>query len=382
MVAPIQCCYRGCRLTVWAPVDGGLEVQRSSATCMSCRRVALCLPHFEAIFDSQRDLACPNCRDRKWFVRVPGGEPVAAALQVAVEASGGRVDIDSPPASAERPGPEAAWRWLRADRIPPDGRILDHGVLARVHVRGAALIVDGQTLDWICPTLPTGASRATSAALDLVVAHGADEARVLSWVSPEGSRLTLREPDGGALDRPTFLDARRFVYIRRVDGGDESLWEATIEQPGRVRQRRIASLGRGPHQPLAPVVVRQREAVVALAHDGDVCAPTWIRISDGRRTPLAAYGPPPRALVGAARGRRAAWIAHDGSVRTAGEHHPLQTIGRTAGRHIAVSADGRVVAWSDEDDGRPSLKTCDLQTAAVETHALRAPIGWIEPRLD
>ncbi|MCA9557272.1 MAG: hypothetical protein KC583_01800, partial [Myxococcales bacterium] len=64
----IGCCYRGCGSTAWAPVEGRLDVVTSSATCMTCRRVALCLEHFRQVHAAQGDLSCPNCGGRRWYV--------------------------------------------------------------------------------------------------------------------------------------------------------------------------------------------------------------------------------------------------------------------------------------------------------------------------
>lgn len=347
---------------------------------MQCRRVALCLPHFRTVFDSQRNLACPNCGGRQWLLRTLGDELVPAALQVAVEASGGRVEADAPPAKPEssRVPSDTPWSWLRADQLPHDARVLDRGVLAKIHPRGAALIVDGEPFDWICDDLPLGAARAAPTSHDLVVAHG--DGRRLTWAVPERARLTLRANADDHIDRPLFVDARRLVYVQRDAAGHEALWEGVIEPPGRIRQRRIASLGRGPRTTVPPAVVRRGEAVVALVHDGDACAPAWIRLSDGQRTPIAAYASPARALRGARRGEMAAWIDSDGTVRAAGLHHPMQTLGRAVGDVLALTEDGRALAWLAENGPRATVCSCDLRTGATERLATRGPLVWLGPR--
>lgn len=376
MLSPILCCYRGCQTTVWAPASSGdgLAVRRSSATCMKCRRVALCMPHFRAVFDKQRDLACPNCRGRRWFVRAMDGDRVSAALQVAVEASGGRVEADAPSEPARSDPAASIWHWLRADQLPSAARVLDRGVLARTHRRGVALIVDGHPFEWICPSMPESGTRASPTTPDLIVAHG--EGAMLSWVGPDGLRLSLRAPEGSAFDRPHFIDGRRLVYLNRDQGGHVSLWEATIEPPGRIRQRRVAPLGRGARASVAPVAVRRLEAVVALSWDGDVCAPTWVRLSDGQSSPLAAFEPAPRALAGARRGQYAAWIDHAGAVRCAGLHHPLQTLGHAVGDLLAITEDGRSVAWCTSET---EIATCDVRTGAIQRQPVRAPLVWLGP---
>jgi len=203
----------------------------------------------------------------------------------------------------------------------------------------------------------------------------------LSWVDADGLQLTVHAPHDAAIDRPTFIDPRRVAYISRTVDGDEALWEASIDQTDRIRQRRITALGRGPRLDLAPVIVGRRTAVVAVVSDGDVCAPTWIRLSDGHRTPLGAYGPPPRTLVGARRGQRAAWIAEDGSVRCAGIHEPLQTIGRADGALLAMTEDGLALAWCTADGHRIELHACDISKGIVQRHRMPGPLAWIGPRV-
>ncbi len=373
MLSPILCCYRGCQTTVWAPssAGGGLAVRCSSATCMQCRRVALCLPHFRDVFERQRDLACPNCRGRRWFLRAMRGDRVSAALKVAVEASGGRIEVDDVRAPAEA-SQASRWRWLRVDQLPSDARILDRGVLARADRRGAAIIVDGRPLEWISPSMPRSASRASPTAADLIVSD--EDGSQLSWVGPDGLRLSLRAPDGCTFDRPTFIDGRRLVYVSRDGEGHTALWEGTIEPPGRVRQRRVCALGRGRRPQLAPVAVRRLEAVVALSSDGDVCAPTWIRLSDGQSSPLAGFEPTPRALVGARRAPYAVWIDHTGAVRCAGLHHPLQTLGQAVGDLLAITDDGRSVAWCTSET---EITTCEVRSGAVERQRVRGRLVWL-----
>lgn len=415
MVAPIHCCYRGCALTVWTPAATGLEVERSSATCMQCRRVALCLPHFEAVFRTQQHLRCPNCRAQAWYVCHMGSDgTLSPVMQVAVETAGGRIEARrgrseptprregsqggtdgtkngtdgmsgthaseaaEPPETAENEParPLDDWLWIPADRLPADARILDRGVIARLQPRGTALVVDGEPLPWLCPGPIRAAARAAGTGRDAIVSHAIDDTDVVSWIAPDGHRLTLAPPPGGALDRATFVDARRFVYVLRQPDGAEALWEAIIEQPARLRQRRVASLGHGVRHGVPPVVVRHREAVVALALDGSDCAPTWIQLADGRQTTLAAFGPPPRSLAGAARGRLAAWIDAAGDIRCAGAHRPLQTLGRTAGDRVSITDDGRTLAWVDAD----TLVVCDLRTGRKRGHRVPTPLAWFGPR--
>lgn len=89
----IGCCYRGCGLTAWAPVEGRLDVVTSSATCMTCRRVALCLEHFRQVHAAQGDLGCPNCGGRRWYVCLFEPARLPPDLQATVEAADGQVQL-------------------------------------------------------------------------------------------------------------------------------------------------------------------------------------------------------------------------------------------------------------------------------------------------
>ncbi|MCB9552975.1 MAG: hypothetical protein H6705_14080 [Myxococcales bacterium] len=79
-------------LTVWTPGDAGLEVNTSSATCLTCRRVALCLPHFATVTASRRGLRCAHCGAARWYVYLFEPARIDDGLRHAIEEAGGRVE--------------------------------------------------------------------------------------------------------------------------------------------------------------------------------------------------------------------------------------------------------------------------------------------------
>lgn len=400
---PIYCCHRGCTLAVWAPGRGGLEVNCSSATCMTCRRVALCLAHFESVEHARHDLRCVNCGGRRWYVCLFEPARLAPHLRSAIEAGGGRVEGrdargDGRPAPNERqirgprdpgssprtrsggppplprppPPPDPRlrpWHWTPARAVPPDARAAAPGVLVRRvgdHVRP---VVDGVALDVTMAAIEA-VSRAPSGASDLVFAARPTDRRTrIVWCDGAGHRIDLPPPLGGALHAPAFIDDHRFVYVAVTEGQTE-LREATIEQATRIRTRRITGLGPATDRPPPPPASFQhREAVAVFAATDGGTRPLRIRLADGHRSTLDDPQPLPRRLVAARRGSIAAWITPDGEVRCAGPGLSARVVGQTEADLLAIADDGGVVAWvvrdqlAIADPRRGDVQLCPLPEA-------------------
>lgn len=395
---PINCCHRGCTLAVWAPGRGGLEVNCSSATCMTCRRVALCLAHFESVEHARHDLRCVNCGGRRWYVCLFEPARLTPHLRSAIEAGGGRIEArgtrgggrptpdEAPdtrkPASNRRNGPPPLprpppppdprlrpWHWTPARAVPPDAHAAAPGVLVRRvgdHVRP---VVDGVALDVTAAAIEA-VSRAPSGAPDLVfAARPADRRTRIVWCDGAGHRIDLPPPLGGALHAPAFVDDHRFVYVAVADGRAE-LREATVDRATRIRTRRITALGPAPDRPPPPPAAFQhREAVAVFAATDEGTRPVRIRLADGHRSPLDDPQPLPRRLVAARRGSVAAWITPEGEVRCAGPGLSARVVGQTELDLLAVADDGGAVAWvvrdqlAIADPRRGDVQLCPLPEA-------------------
>ncbi|MEZ4435943.1 MAG: hypothetical protein R3F65_26400 [bacterium] len=401
MSAPsIHCCHRGCTLAVWAEGPAGLEVNCSSATCMTCRRVALCLAHFERVAVGRQGLRCVNCGGRRWYLCLFEPARLDPRLREAVEQAGGRVEARdtrragrptqtsrrpaSPSTERRRSEPDAAehsaseqrrartepriggppplpgaappldprvrpWSWLPARAVPADARAAAPGVLVRRLGDRARPVVDGVALDLTFATIDT-VTRAPSGTPDVVVAGRDPAGRCrLVWCDGAGHRLDLPTPPSGRLEAPAFIDDHRFVYIAVVEEVAE-LREATIEGATRIRTRRIAALGAASSTPLPPPAAFQhREAVAAFAAADDGIRPMRIRLADGHRSALDGPQAVPRRLVAARRGSIAAWITPDGEVRCAGPGLSARVLGQTRRDLLAIADDGAAVAWVVRD---------------------------------
>ena len=131
MTAPIHCCYRGCTLIVWAPGETGPEVNCSSATCLTCRRVALCLPHFETLAHAARGLRCAHCSGSRWYLCLFEPARIDAALRAAVQAAGGRIEARhsrraGAASRAERGGERAGRDAAERPRRDVDRDVIEH----------------------------------------------------------------------------------------------------------------------------------------------------------------------------------------------------------------------------------------------------------------
>ncbi|MCA9541895.1 MAG: hypothetical protein KC620_23520 [Myxococcales bacterium] len=380
MTMPIQCCYRGCQLTVWSVGPSGLEVDCSSGTCMSCRRVALCLQHFETLFAQANHLRCPNCGHMQWFVSLFEPTRISERLARSVRERGGRIEQRSASAPASvtankvptstmgdsgtiTPPAVRPWRWLTRSALPDGTRSIADGVWARSAAGQTWLIVDGKPMDDAIPGEVLHAARAPGTAGVIVLqiaAHAQAESRFI-WLDVSGQRGAVHPSAGRRLARPTFVDRNRFAYLARGADGTAEMRETTVEG-NRTRTRRIVALGAIDDDPLPPAVFQNREAVVVFVHDDAATwRPTRVRLADGRHGPIDAPQGKPRVLAAAPRGSIAAWITSDGEVRCAGPGIVPRVLGHTERDVLACADDGSLVAWMVRDH----LAVADPRTGEI-----------------
>ena len=90
----IRCNARGCTGQLWIP-RVGLEGTESSATCDSCKQVALCVNHFSVLW--KRGDGCPKCGSKRWTVHLFEGTAFSPIIQAELMAEGGQLKmIDLP----------------------------------------------------------------------------------------------------------------------------------------------------------------------------------------------------------------------------------------------------------------------------------------------
>ncbi len=366
----ISCCYKGCGTRVWAPTQGELTVQCSSATCMTCRRVALCLEHFEAVREQQGDLRCPNCGGTRWHVVLFEPRKLPQALSAEVHESNGHVEVrfvstgttadlvDSLPPRDGADGEPHGWTLARSSTLPAGTRPMAPGVSLRMRGDGAHLLLDDGAEQIRFPGLVRSVGRLGP----LVVVEGASSPQAPSTLTCfDGAhrRCWLASPFQLALRAPAVVDARRFVYaVERPDGSWE-LREARLGEDRRVETRRVGAAWSAPS---APTVTVQGARCVVFARKGPGYEPLAIDLETGAAEPLAEPGPPPLVVSAARDAAVVAWLDEDGDIRVASPDG-ARGLGRIDGdgHLLAVSHDGAAVAWIDHDLVVASTATGDTE---------------------
>ena len=86
----VRCNARGCTKQLWVPHVGEQGIE-SSATCIQCKKVALCIDHLSVLW--RRGGACPKCGGKAWSVQLFEGVPFSPMLQAELLASGGKLQM-------------------------------------------------------------------------------------------------------------------------------------------------------------------------------------------------------------------------------------------------------------------------------------------------
>ena len=370
MSTPIKCCYRGCTKDVWSEADGRLAPLRSCATCMTCRRVALCREHLHALYETQDDLQCPGCQHSVWEVYLFGRERLSEALANALADGAGRVlvqthlrdpglppplpEMDSRPPQPGAPAPPPGnaehfrhWNILRPPDVPLGTRSLAPGLEVRDEGTDSVVSLGEATEETLVSgrvrvgTLSPGARRAV---VEVQPPDGTGPH--LAWVDDSGAQGLLISAIARGLYAPIFLDTTRFVCLAETLDQRLDVVEATLAEGNRVVFRRIGpSGGHLVESPIPPVVVQNREAVAVFVYADGGFRAVNIRLADGERTVLSEPGPPPAQLAGSARAGVVAWITQGGDVMCHSQPQGIRTLGTTDSHCLAVSDDGAHLAW-------------------------------------
>lgn len=389
----IPCCYTDCGVRVWAPAKGRLDVHCSSATCVTCRRVALCLRHFEAVRAQQGDLRCPNCGSKRWHAVLfePVKLPSALASEVSDErghievrfvSTGTTADIEPvepprlsvvapPPPPSSRP-PE--WRLVRATELGAGVRSVRPGLAFRADGDGAELLVE-DTIERP-PMRVSGVVRSMAHRSSAVLVERAASAQATSsvrWFSADGRDGHLPNPFQLGVRGPTFVSDDSFVFLVDLPDGRSELREGRFDGPGRLETRRVGRSWRLAGSAPCPAVVGGHTAVLfALAEDG--YTPTGIRLDDGRETTIGSPQAAARVAVGARDTPLSAWVNTDSEVRCGGPGRDERVLGACGTDLLALSPDGQQVAWVDGP-----LHVADTGSGEVTTWSVPddvVSIGW------
>ncbi len=305
--AAVRCCYQGCHTKIWARAEPRGEVVASSATCTVCRRVALCLEHFEAVRAAQEALSCPNCGQRRWHVVLFEPVRLSEALAAEIGDAGGQVEVRfvstgatvdrTPPPGSLTPlagAPEAppTWQLVRATDLPRGARLLAEGLSFRPEEGGARFFVDGQLSPSSVRGIVRSASPGEGGLLLVEVADASNTPSRLLWFSGDAQGV-LPNPFQLGNRGPLALDARRFVYLADLPAGQVQLREARIQGPGLVETRRVGTARDLGPNPAGPVRLGA-QAVLVFEAAAEGFVPTSVDLAAGAAQPIGDPGAAPR----------------------------------------------------------------------------------------
>ena len=389
MSSSIECCFRGCRQAIWSESVSGFEVVCSSATCLSCRKMVLCIEHFEEVFSAQKGIACANCGESRYWVCLFEPARLSPALAQCVRENGGDIEFryaasavheSAPPQGPEERQIGSHGQWQLEPILPPlaDGIRLAPGVSAIESVRGTHLHLDGSGEPRLVPGKIKNLSMSgTSECFAVEFEPFGGRTALIQWFTQDGAAGVLIAPDGVSLHLGEFIDEHRIGIVAEDDAGRVELREVTLEPPNRARSRRILPLENGSKTLWAPIPSQNREAVVLTQENSQGARTDVVRLADSHRTTIANHSPSeglPKALAAASKASTVAWVDAQGRVRAVSS--PGQTprlLGETPYEALGVAPSGGEVAWLEQDE----IVVADLRSGRIT----RTPQNGIDGQL-
>ncbi|MEE2787988.1 MAG: hypothetical protein VX589_11665 [Myxococcota bacterium] len=374
---------------MWTKTATDLEPKQSSATCLGCRRIVFCLPHFTELYRGRTRYTCPQCGAAEWWLNRFGDDALDFDFQDTEEKRQQLQEHPSRDSAPPGPAPTTAhvapartqsspprleWHLIAANHYPelyrrvgPRLAVKRNGQYVEIATKGAPWTLD-------MPGEITGGSMSPSGQRVLLCHREPASSSQHLTCHEFGSRpLVIIGPDKAVFSQPRFFNESRFVYLLRDSVGTLTMHEGAFERQNLIHCRRIRSLGRAPIGPNFLIPQPGQQCALTLRSDGrgrsEVVS---VSLSTGEVESLHVLETNIRQLAAARFGLELAWITIDGRVCRFSKASGVSHVGHSDEGLLGVSDDGQQVAWLH----RGRLEVVHLRAGTA--HQYPAPDGGIE----
>ena len=360
----IECCHNQCDKPIWVDAGEGYGVVCSSFTCIHCRQMTLCLPHFLELYQGAKTFPCSHCGHSEWWVCLEEGDSLDELTATNLRDCGAtfdqletnRDDQESEPANSVEP--ETDLQVQRLALLPAGFVKISQGACLRRAPEGNTLWISGHTFS-IGDRIATSASTSPSAQrlVIKVAKQGAVQFYCYEGQSPFAS---IPLSPGTISSAPLFVDEARFVFLKADTGyASGTIIEASPQGPNRIRSRRVAQVGPLPRGPLL-IALADRRFVYTVELSKGSYRLLKVPLTFGPPETLAPLASAPRQLAASSRSDVVAWVDWNNEIRYLRTGQSPRLIGRTEGNLLAVHPDGEQIAWVTDD----RIEIANLQTGA------------------
>ncbi|MBU0551672.1 hypothetical protein KKB55_08120 [Myxococcota bacterium] len=326
MSAAVACCHRGCTRAVWVREGEGFVVATDSATCLGCRRVALCFDHFIAV-GGEALARCPHCQAQRWHV-VLFERALSPAQEAEIKANGGRVEARQ--IAPQAPTPTLPWHLYLPAQSPKGAYAL--GPWLVWPVAGGARVSDGLDERFVAEG---GVSQIAGAAGPLLLGRGP---RGLAFLD-EGRLAPLTLLPGRRQRDPVALGAKRFLFLEERSAGVD-VWQVSFTE-GRARSRRLGAR----HAPgLKLCAFGPGAALLAQPQPEGGAILERLSLESGARQRLGALACAPLQLQGGLSRRAALALCADGAAWIITEA-AISPLARVEGGVLSLDEEAEQIAY-------------------------------------
>ena len=356
----VYCCYKGCTTAVWSNSEAELIPKCSSATCLGCRRIVFCFPHFSELYRGRSRFTCPQCGEAEWWLNQFGDDTLDFDLQDTEEkrrqlvqnphdvpAATGHTHGTSERQTVPHEAPALEWRLIGTSLEAAGYRRLGPGLAIKAN--GDYIEIDTSGAPWRLKVSGEVVGGAISRTGQRVVIGVVEEGKRASQLLCHefGTRpIRLAAPGRSTVLKPRFFSESRFVYLSRDTEGALTLHEGTFDYNYRIRGRRIRRLGEAPIGPIFLLPQPGQQSVLTLRASPDGYS-ELISVSlstcEFKRIHILEHGV--RQLAAARYAATIAWITLDGRVWQLLPHAGAAQIGHTDEGLLGISDDGEQIAW-------------------------------------